>query len=777
MNMPALKAAYAAAELAGLPGMPATKSAVIRKAEAEGWAYTEETGRGGRRRLYPMEQLPATTQAALKWSRTQLIAGDASAGARVASQVGAVEGAKVALQQDLLQQATDARQAEALKASAGLDDAAQRRMDAKLWALKALERHVADTGAPYSTGEHEIAVAWRLGRLQAPQWVRDTLGELRAKTLQRWRLGVKTNGITHLAGNYGNRRGDSKVNRQEPLRAFVEAMLVKFPHARATHVMQALRARMAADVAAGDVELPSIRSLERWIEQWRQANKEVATALANPDAWKNKFMVAMGSQSEGITEPNQKWELDSSPADVMLTDGRHSIIGVVDVGTRRLKLLVSKSSKATAVAALVRLALLDWGVPETAKTDNGSDYTSKHITRVFGALDVKHDLCAPFQPWQKPHIERAFGTFTRDLVELLAGFIGHNVAERSAIEARTSFADRLMKRGEVVPVSMTATEFQDFCDRWTEDVYQHRPHSELGCTPFEAASRATTRIRTITDERALDILLAEAPGDGGYRTVQKQGVRVDDAYFIAPELEGYVGQRVMVRYDAIAHDLGRVFVFGGPELQFVCVAECPERTGLDRREVAIKAREMQKRRVQEERRALKEAARKVGVDDIAQEILRDRAKAAGKLTALPRPTEAHTSAGLTAAAEAAAEAGREQRTSADVLQDERVRALWERQRQAAQAEADAEGISQGNDNELARRRAAAGVVTPQFDDKHQRAQWVLKQERTRALTGEERGFLAAYKAEHRASYQLMVEMVEEMFSTQKKEDPGATGSV
>lgn len=776
MNV-ALKPAYTAAELAGLPGMPATKSAVIRKADAEQWSYTEETGRGGRRRLYPIEQLPATTRAALSWNRTQLIAGDASHGARVAAQVGAVEGAKVALQQDLLQQATEAKQAEALKASAGLAESAQRRMDARLFVLKALEHHVRETGTPYSTAEHEIAVAYRLGTLHVPQWVRDTIGTLKPKTLQNWRLGVKRQGITFLAGAYGNRKGDSKINKQEALREFVQAMLVQFPHARATHVMQALRARMAADLAAGDVELPSMRSLVRWMEAWRKEHKEVATALANPDAWKNKFMVALGSQSEGIERPNQKWELDSSPADVMLTDGRHSIIGAIDVGTRRLKLFVSKTSKATAVAALTRRALLDWGVPEVAKTDNGSDYTSKHMVRVFTSLDVEQQLCPPFQPWHKPHIERAFGSFTRDLVELLAGFIGHNVAERNAIEARRSFADRLMKRGEVVDISMSSEEFQDFCDRWTNDVYAHRPHEALGRrSPFEVASSYTGRIRTIADERALDILLAEAPGDGGMRTVQKQGIRLDEAWFIAPELEGFVGQRVMVRYDAIDHDLGRVFVFGGAELQFICIAECPERTGMDRREVAIKARELQKRRVQDERKALKAAARKVRVDDVAQEILRERAQAAGKLTKLPRPTVTHESAGLSAAADAVAEAKRERGTSADVLQDERVRALWERQRQQAQAEADAEGISAGNDNELARRRAAAGVVTPQFDDKHQRALWVLKQERTRALTGEEREFLSAYKADHRASYQRMVEMVDGMFD-HKKEDPGATGSV
>ena len=40
-------------------------SVVEKRAAKEGWLYTEETGRGGRRRLYPMNALPADVQASL----------------------------------------------------------------------------------------------------------------------------------------------------------------------------------------------------------------------------------------------------------------------------------------------------------------------------------------------------------------------------------------------------------------------------------------------------------------------------------------------------------------------------------------------------------------------------------------------------------------------------------------------------------------------------------------------------------------------------------------
>jgi transposase InsO family protein len=400
--------------------------------------------------------------------------------------------------------------------------------------------------------------------------------------------------------------------------------------------MRGLKARLASQLESGELQLPSLRSLERWMGQWRAKHKEVVAALSAPDHYKNKFMVAFGSQSEGVERINQRWEMDSTPADVMLLDGRYTVLGVIDVYTRRMRLIVSKSSKSVAVCALLRVTLLTWGVPEEVKTDNGSDYVSKHTRRALDGLGVTHKTCAPFSPWQKPHIERGLGTFARSLMELLPGFIGHNVSERKHIEERKSFADRLMTRGECVEVRMTAEAFQGFCDKWVNDLYHHDQHQGLGKrTPFEVAAAAQDTVRVINDERVLDVLLAEAPDRGGLRTVQKKGIKHDGAHFIAPELEAHVGRNVTVRFDALDHDLGRLYVFG--EEGFICVAECPERTGMDRREVAIKAKAMQTARVQAERAALKKAAKKVGTDTVVEEILTTRAQAAGKLAHQNRP--------------------------------------------------------------------------------------------------------------------------------------------
>jgi transposase InsO family protein len=639
----------------GLPGLPTTERRIKERAKNQAWPCRPRRAKGGGVEyevqldgsspsvLTPEQQAHVRAVLAERDQAAEAVQVDAEQAARA----GRAEAARLELTHRLEAEAADLTKIAALKAAPTMPEAARRRMDAKAEVLRA---YAAFWGAQRSTAQlytqFLFVNAYNGGAVNVPGWVREVLPEISQRSLQRWRSELSAEGITRLGGNYGNRKGAGTIDSQPAVRELIVGMIAHSAHCRATHVIKALEARFGADPA---VKLPSLRSIERWMSDWRRANAQTLMALSNPDAWRNKYMVAMGSASEGITALNQRWEMDSTPADVMLTDGRHAIIGTIDVYSRRLMLHVSKTSKATAVAACLRRALLAWGVPEMVKTDNGSDYTSRHMVRVLTGLEVRQELCPPFQPHHKPHIERVFGTFTRDLVELLSGFIGHNVAERKAIESRKSFADRLMTPGEVVEITMSAAELQDFCDRWCEDLYHHQAHEGLsGRTPFEVAAGWREHIRRIPDERALDMLLAEAPGDGGMRRVQKKGIQLDGAWFIAPELEAFVGEPVQVLYDE--HDLGRVFIYAATG--FVCIAECPERTGVSRTEVAARARELQKKRVQEERKALKEAGKAAKVDDIVTDILADRARKAGKLMAFPAPTVEHEAEGLRQGADA-----------------------------------------------------------------------------------------------------------------------------
>jgi len=531
--------------------------------------------------------------------------------------------------------------AQGLARLAHLDGADRARAEAKLSILEAIEDFTAHSHLTKTAALTAFCAAYNDGSLKIEEEAREVVESLNATTVYRWRRELKERGAAALAGSYGNRKGSGVIDSQEALHDFCVAMLTQHPHTSGANLFKAVRARFRS---SEEVQLPSKRAVQRWLATFRDENAELITAIANPDGWKNKYMTAYGSADEDVVRLNQRWEGDATPADVMLLDGRHHIMGWVDIFSRRGKLLVTKTSTAQAVATSLRRSILHWGVPDQVKTDNGSDYKSKRIRRVFDQLGVEHLVADPFSGWQKPHIERFFRTFSHGIVEYLPGYSGHNVAERKQIEARKSFADRLMKKNEVIEIRMTSAEFQDLCDRWVEDIYHNDTHGKLGVSPnVKAAGQPARRIE---DERALDILLA----DCGVRTVTKSGITIDRIDYISAELD-CVGAKVHVLKDP--EDLGRIFVFRDGE--FLCIAENPVYAGISRREVAIRARERQKQRIQDERRQLRAAARKERVVDIAQEILSEAGKAreGSNIHAFPTRDETYTTPALGAASAAA----------------------------------------------------------------------------------------------------------------------------
>jgi putative transposase len=723
---------YKASWLAGKPGMPTTQQGVNHWGRNK--ARRKALGKGAGWE-YPLSVLPQETREYL--ARESIKNFLENPNKTAASEAGRMAARKIKLAEDMDQAAEQKRREQALLASQTLTGKAADRDAAKHLILQALATYKAmNPGAKSVTVD--FCVAYNRGEIEIDPTGRAAVRSISYPTLCRWQGDIKQG--KHLGGHYGHRKGSGKIDSQPDVREFIVALLVDKPHASAKHIYQALEARFSA---RKDLELPAKRSLERWLNAWKKQAAEVFTAITNPDQWKNQYMVATGSASAQAEYVNHLWELDSSPADVMLTDGRHALLGVIDVHSRRARILVAKTSKAAAIGLLIRRAMLDWGVPDGIKTDNGQDYRSQHLARVCNALGITQTFSQPFSPWEKPHIERFFRTFSHGIAELLPGFIGHDVADRKAIEARKAFSDRLFQKDGMVEIRMDAAELQRFCDQWTETVYLHEAHGGLnGKTPFQMAQACRNPVRTIENERLLDLLLAEAPGDS-WRTVGKKGIRIDKDMFIAPELERYVGQRVQCLYDP--EDLGRVYVYAydrpddpldsnatKPGLHFVAIAECPARLGISREEHAEKASEMrerQKKRVQEEKRKLKQLARKVDTDTVVDEILEHkRQQAATKLVQFPKQKIRHTTPGLDAAGEAL-----------NALENPNDRPLT---------------VAEVEDMQ-ARTQAAPKTTRPMFDSMFQRALWtaeVMMGDRQAELSGDDHEFMRELRRLSPATY-------------------------
>lgn len=467
-----------------------------------------------------------------------------------------------------------------------------------------------------------------------------------AASLAAWEERDEARGWVGLSGDYRPR--EKAIERDPALATTFDGAIAAFPQIRAGQMRDILRAKHPG------LALPTLRSVQRWLAAWKAKNRTLHAHLDDPDKAKSRSRVSFGTAAVGAI--NARWEIDATPADLLLADGkRYTLLGLIDVGTRRMRLIVAEHSSGVAVGLLLRRCLLEFGIPGTVGTDNGAEFVGQHIKRVFSDLRINHDIAPPFSPEAKPYIERAFRTFSHDLIELMPGFVGHNVAERAAIRARRSFADRLMGAGRrsEVEMSVSAEALQAFCDAWCRDRYERRGHSGLnGRSPFEAAQAQAGAVLKIANERALDVLLAPAASGGGWRVVGKKGIRLARGTFIAAELGLLIGQTVECREDPA--DAGRIYVFR-EDGTFACVAEDPERTGIDRRELAIAARRLQAAELARQRQALREAKAKARIDPatIVQEILAADARDAAKVIALPQAPEMFTTPALEEAGRAA----------------------------------------------------------------------------------------------------------------------------
>ncbi|MEA1989013.1 MAG: DNA-binding protein, partial [Pseudomonadota bacterium] len=401
---------FNAQELAGLPGMPSTVRGVRLKADKESW--TKQKKAKGKGFEYYISSLPEQTRAYLAQQAAEEIAQASKGAAKKAS----TELARTLAVKDSLNASFTAQNRQKTLAKvAHLKGDEQKRAQSKLLVLAMWQAYVKKSNQGKTKATSQFLLLWSEDMLDIPaeeRWIRNYVNtDLSLTTLYAWEKALESNS-SRIWGNYGNRKGTSKIDRQPKLREFVIATIYEYPHIYATQLFEAVEVRFENT----DIELPSKRSLERWVKAYKDANAQVFTAVTNPDKWKNKYMPAFGTV--GVAALNEKWELDSTPADIMLSDGRYNLIGAIDVYSRRVKLLVSKSSTAASVSKLMRDCLLEWGVPDKVKTDNGADYVSLQIKTAFQSLGIEQDISAPFSPWEKPHIERFFRTFSHGLLEI-----------------------------------------------------------------------------------------------------------------------------------------------------------------------------------------------------------------------------------------------------------------------------------------------------------------------------------------------------------------------
>lgn len=635
-------------EISKIDGMPNSSFAVSRKAKAENWlSRAKEDGKGFEYHISNFPE-PIAKQLIRNWL-------DDTPAGRAANKIQAEE-------RQLEEQERKKVTQETTKNLVKFNALKQEQQDiafAKYDVVKAREKFL----KPYAeskrimVGHKEFIAAFEEQTLELDQKVYGLVKRVSKSTVDKWQRTYKEKGLFGLARKPSQRRGDCIISSQPDLEQFCIVLLIDKPHFK----NQASKLRENAIIQAKKLEedwkIPAVSSFRRWVQHWVANNTGKFTFATDHTKYYGKERGRISDHEAWVSAPNDMWELDSTPTDVMLNVNnkltRYSIVACIDVYTKRVKMLLSPSSTSEAIALLMRKVILDWGLLNNdglIRTDNGSDYIAKRTTAIFEHLGATQSRAEAFSGWQKPFIERFFGTFQGGIVETLPTYIGHNVSDREKIEACHAFADRIgagrKKRYEdALELAMTPEEFQTFMDEWLEHCYNHKAHSgNDGLSPMEMYMVADYKPRYVTNERPLDMLLNFV----GEASVRRGGVQINKLVYRAPELqeERWMRQRVNVFLDPT--DVAKAYIYPLDSFE-----ECVEAVNADLIGREITPEEYtQKRRTEEKKlrdfkRDMKRYSEEFGINDLAAEAIA-QAKARNNLSMLPKPGVEHGNTALSA---------------------------------------------------------------------------------------------------------------------------------
>lgn len=592
-----IKTTYTTQEL--IPLLAMTQQGISKRAKRENWQSRKRAGRGGGRE-WIVASMPEPTRLA------------------IAAKVSPLPHAPTLPAKPLT-----------IAVQAAFSANGKSRAEAKS-ALFMLCRMFTETvGLPKTRGRELFAARWNAGEIEAEAWLREALPHVSKNTLANWERAIAHEGTARLAGDYGKgRRGKGCIDSQPEVQALIVAIVCRYPEGKAANILEKLEAvnKERAKTGLELFALPSLRRLQGWIQGWKAKNSALFLSATAPGKARNLAMPSFGNAYALVTAINQRWEYDGTPSDVMLNDGkRYAIIGIIEIYTRRVKFRVAERSTAQQVACLTRDCLLDWGVPETVVTDNGKEFRSRQMIRLLTDLRIECQALPPFRPDLKPAIERVFRSFSHDLLPIAPCYVGHDVATRQRIRDQEDFAKRLMKRShkgadaEQLSIAMSPEELQAFCDKWTDAVYLHRPHTGLkGKTPYQMLTEYPRTIQRIPEQykQALDMLLLPVIGT---RQIGKKGIQIGGRTYIAPEFgrPDVMQQTAEIRFDATRPQYAYVYLDG----LFVCRAECVDSMEPEqRRKIAVDARHTM-RSVRTAIAGIRKDARKNHLDRMAQDIL------------------------------------------------------------------------------------------------------------------------------------------------------------
>jgi putative transposase len=191
------------------------------------------------------------------------------------------------------------------------------------------------------------------------------------------------------------------------------------------------------------------------------------------------------------------------------------------------------------------------GIPEVLYTDNGSDFTSKHLEQVAVDLKIRLVFSTPGKPQGRGRIERFFRTVNAMFLCELDGYI---------------------RRKRHKP-TLSLERFEELFQTFLLETYHRRTSVKGRLAPAERWEEGGGFLPRMPESlEQLDLLLMQ---EVRARKVRRDGIHFQGLRYLSLTLAAYVGEDVTIRFDP--RDMGEIRVFYKD--RFLCPAVSAELAG------------------------------------------------------------------------------------------------------------------------------------------------------------------------------------------------------
>ena len=342
-------------------------------------------------------------------------------------------------------------------------------------------------------------------------------------------------------------------------------------------------------------EVVSYEVVNRFVNNYLNKNKLVKNIIFyGEDGAVSRGLPALGISNYAVSTINEVVEIDGSPLDLICNASdlcdligwqnvsaifkdkdefesyvkewqkRYTIIALIDTYSGVATFHISETENSLAIARAVAKYIVRYGKPKVIKGDNGKAFKSEYMREVLGALEIEYKAVRAYSGWLKPYVERNFRALQHSFSANLAGFIGHNISQRQAIEFFRSKKERRLKRGYKTNLMSlkNLNEVQELMDMYAEKFLNTRYLERLGTT---CAAAYSAKVGDAMYMNAISISARLSKRE--LKHVHKKGVSVDNVWYY--NLAMFAHERVFVNQNV--NNINECFVWS-EDNEFIGVA-------------------------------------------------------------------------------------------------------------------------------------------------------------------------------------------------------------